>query len=176
MSKGSNYRERVKAPSWVVPLLGVLGGLWTARRVSKQAKRGAPLWRRAFTAVNSASTALTVIRFLQRAGNVAVEVEDEAVHVAVGPFEHRIAASAVRDVRVVPYNPLLYFGWGYRVSFAGRRAFSQIGIGRGVEIAADEDGESRRYFISSKDPEALAGAIALVAGAGTGAVRPELLR
>ncbi|MHB8576129.1 MAG: hypothetical protein ACYDCQ_12455 [Dehalococcoidia bacterium] len=167
MSKDSNYRERVKTPGWVLPVLGAAGGLWTARRVQKQAKRGAPLWRRGFTAVNSATTALTVIRFLRRAGGVAVEVEEQAIHVAVGPFEHRIDVNDVRDVRVVRYNPLLYLGWGYRFSFGGRRAFSQIGIGSGVEIAVDEDGHPRSYFISSQDPEALASAIATVAGAKT---------
>ena len=169
MNDGRSYRERVKTPDWVVPLLSALGGLWIARRLSKQAKRGVPAWRRTFSALNSATTALTVIRFLQRLGNVAVEVEDEAVHLAVGPFEHRIAVQNVRDVRIARYNPLLYLGWGYRIAPGGRRAFSQIGVSRGVEIATNENGHKRRYFVSSKDPEALAGAIASVAGAGVGA-------
>lgn len=164
-----SYRERVKAPNWVVPLLGALGGLWTARRLRRQARRGVPRWHRAFAAVNSMMTAMTVIRFVQRVGNVAVEVGDDAVHIACGPFESRIEVTEVRDVRVVRYNPLLYLGWGYRIAPGGRRAYSQIGVGRGVEIAAVENGRQRRYFVSSNEPEALASAIATVAGAGVAA-------
>jgi len=73
----------------------------------------------------------------------------------------------VRDVRVVDYNPLRYLGWGYRIAPGGRRAFSQIGVRRGVEITANEDGKQRRYFVSSNDPEALAAAVAGAAGVET---------
>jgi hypothetical protein len=104
------------------------------------------------------------MRFMRRLGSVAVEVEETAVHLGVGPIEKRIPVEAVRDVRVATYNPVRFLGWGYRIGLGGSRAFSQIGVRGGVEIVAEEDSRERTYFVSSNEPEALASAIAGVAG------------
>jgi len=48
------------------------------------------------------------------------------------------------------------------------RAFSQIGVRRGVELTTVDGGKQRRIFISSNDPEALAGAITRSAGVESG--------
>lgn len=157
------YRERVPAPPWAMPAAGALGALWMLRRLRKGGKRSWP--RRAFALVNTALTALTILRLLRRFGQVAVEVEDEAVRVRAGGIEKRLLAADVRDVRVATYNPLRFFGWGYRIGLGGQRAFSQIGVPRGVEITVQEDGAQRRYFVSSNAPEALASAVASIAGA-----------
>ncbi|HEY7296217.1 MAG TPA: hypothetical protein VH916_14325 [Dehalococcoidia bacterium] len=163
MGSERSYRERVSVPSWLRPALGALGALWVLRRTSKRA-RERPAWRTVFTLVSSAMTVFTVFRFLRGFGKVAVEVRGPAIRVGIGPFEQRIPAESVRDVRVVGYNPLSYLGWGYRIAPGGRRAFSQLGVRRGVEITSVEDGKQRRTFVSSNDPEALAGAIAAAAG------------
>jgi len=166
MAEPKHYRERVPLPGWARPALGALGAMWLFRRTRKSA-RTRPAWRTALTAVSSVMTLLTVFRTVSALGKVAVEVESSAIRVGLGPIEHRIAAANVRDVRVVDYNPLRYLGWGYRIAPGGRRAFSQIGVRRGVEITANEDGKQRRYFVSSNDPEALAAAVAGAAGVET---------
>ncbi|HLZ73086.1 MAG TPA: hypothetical protein VKV26_24545 [Dehalococcoidia bacterium] len=160
-SKG--YRERVGMPRWARPALGAVGALWVLRRTRKQARERS-LWRAGVTLVGSTMTLLTAFRFLRSFGKVAVEVRGADVRVGLGPFERRIPAESVRDVRVVGYNPLVYLGWGYRVGLGGRRAFSQLGVRRGVEITSVEDGKQHRTFVSSNDPEALAGAISAAAG------------
>ena len=150
-------------PGWARPALGAVGALWVLRRTRKQAKERSA-WRAAFTLVSSTMTVFTVFRFLRGFGKVAVEVRGPDIRVGIGPFEQRIPADSVRDVRVVGYNPLRYLGWGYRVSPGGHRAFSQLGVRRGVEVTSVEDGQQRRTFISSNDPEGLAGAISVAAG------------
>jgi hypothetical protein len=166
MAASSSYRERVPVPTWVVPAASALGGLWVARRVRGQVKRGRPRWRIVFTVVNSALSLSSALGLLRRFGNIAVEVDDEYIHAGAGPAEQRIPVANVRDVRVARYNPLRFLGWGYRLGLGGNRAISQIGVQRGVEITSDEDGRQRRYFISSNSPEELAAAIAGVAGLG----------
>lgn len=161
------YRERIQPPGWAAPAFGALGIVWLARRLRGSRKRS--LWRKLFGAVNGVFTLFTVLRLVRRFANVAVEVEDEAVRLRFGGVEKRLPAASVRDVRVVTYNPLRYLGWGYRAGIGGGRAFSQIGIARGVEITVDNDGRDERYFVSSRTPEALAGAVASIAGAGVAA-------
>ncbi len=163
MANRSMYRERVPIPGWTPPVLAALGAVWVLGRFRSAARRG-PAWRAALNVIGSTMTALTLLRALRGSGKVAVEVEEEAIRVAVGPFERRIPARSVRDVRVGAYNPLPFLGWGYRPGLGGRRAFSQIGVPRGVEITTREEGEQHRYFVSSNDPEALAEAITGVAG------------
>jgi hypothetical protein len=166
MVQGTDYRERVPMPGWVVPALGLLGGLWVARRV--RGLRGhKPRWRKALSLMNAVSTAFMLLGAVRRFGYIAIEVEEQNIRLGLGPMEKRIPAQNVRDVRVAIYNPLRFLGWGYRLGFDGRRAFSQIGVPRGVEITADEDGRQRRYFVSSNEPEALASAVAAVAGVGS---------
>lgn len=162
-----SYRERVGMPRWARPTLGALGALWVLRRTRKQAKERSA-WRAALTLVSSTMTVFTVFRFLRGFGKVAVEVRGSDIRVGIGPFEQRIAAESVRDVRVVGYNPLRYLGWGYRVAPGGHHAFSQIGVRRGVEITTLNGGKQQRTFISSNEPEALAGAIARSAGVESG--------
>jgi len=159
------YRERIQPPGWATPALSVLGLVVVARRLRGDGKKR-PLWRKLFAVVNGLLTLFTVIRLLRRFANVAVEVEDESVRLRFGGIEKRLPAATVRDVRVAIYNPLRYLGWGYRVGLGGGRAFSQLGVARGVEITVDDDGRTRRYFVSSRTPEALAGAVASIAGAG----------
>ncbi len=162
MSTG-DYRERVPVPGWVTPALGALGGLWVTRRARGLSGKGSA-FRKVFSVVNAVSTALTLVGLVRRFGFVAVEVEPESIHLGVGPIERTIATRNIRDIRIVPYNPLQFLGWGYRTGVDGRRAFSQIGVRRGVEITVDEKGRQRRYFISSNEPEALASAVAAVSG------------
>jgi hypothetical protein len=162
-----DYRERVPVPGWVLPLLGMLGGLWAVRRL-RGMKGGKPLWRKIFAVMNTVSTAFMLLGVIRRFGNVAIEVEEQYVRLGIGPIETKIPVQSVRDVRVASYNPLRFLGWGYRIGLGGRRAFSQIGVRRGVEITAEEeDGRQHRYFVSSNEPEALASAVASVAGVGS---------
>lgn len=158
------YRERLQPPAWAAPALGTVGLMWVLRRLRGGKPR--PLWRKALAGINGIFTLLTVLRMVRRFANIAVEVEDESVRLRFGGVEKRLPARAVRDVRVATYNPLRYLGWGYRTGIGGGRAFSQIGVARGVEITLEEDGRTQRYFVSSRTPEALAGAVAFIAGVG----------
>ncbi len=166
MVQGSDYRERVSVPGWVVPLLGMLGGLGIARRV-RGLRGGKPLGRKIVSVMNTLSTMFMLLGAVRRFAYIAIEVEEQYVRLGLGPMETKIPVQSVRDVRVVNYNPLRFLGWGYRIGLDGRRAFSQIGVRRGVEITAEDDGRQHRYFVSSNEPEALASAIAGVAGVGS---------
>lgn len=153
-------------PGWVVPAAGALGGLWIARRLQGVRKRRSAFMK-VFSLLNAVGGAVTVLGALRRFSYVAIEVTKEDIHLGLGPIERKIPATSVRDVRVTDYNPVQFLGWGYRLGLDGRRAFSQIGVRRGVEITAEEKGRQRRYFVSSNEPEALASAIAIVAGVGS---------
>jgi hypothetical protein len=159
----SDYRERVPVPGWVTPVLAVVGGLWITRRARGLSGKGST-FRKVFSLVNAVSTAATLLGLVHRFGYVAVEVEEGNIHLGFGLMERTIATRNIRDIRVVPYNPVQFLGWGYRTGVDGRRAFSQIGVRRGVEITVAEEGRQRRYFISSNEPEALASAVAAVSG------------
>lgn len=166
MVQRTEYRERVTVPGWVVPVLGMLGGLWVARR-ARALRGGKPLWRKIFSVMNTLSTAFMLLGAVRRFAYIAIEVEEQYVRLGRGPMETKIPVQGVRDVRVVSYNPLRFLGWGYRIGLDGRRAFSQIGVRRGVEITAEEDGRQHRYFVSSNTPEELASKIESVADVGS---------
>jgi len=163
MIEATNYRERVPVPGWTAPVLGALGAAWALRRIQRTLQKGYA-WHTILSAASSVLTVVTLLRTVQRSELIAIEVDDDAVHLGAGVIERRIPATSIRDVRVVSYNPVRLARVASLVDLGRGRAFSQIGVRRGVEVTADEGGTQQRYFVSSNEPEALADAIAIVAG------------
>jgi hypothetical protein len=155
MPAADEYRERLPTPDWLTPALRIVGGFWLGTRAVRTLKRG---WgvRAVLSLISTALTTLSVAGAVRWLGTIAVEVDDRYLHVAAGPIERRIPLHDVTSVDVETYNPVRFLGWGYRIDFTGRQAFSQIGVPRGVLVTTNHDGRERRYFVSAKNPTALA--------------------
>jgi hypothetical protein len=92
--------------------------------------------------------------------DLKTRVADDAVEFRFGLFGKSLPLREIDNVEVKKYNWLPYGGWGIRFSWGGRRAWSMIGVPRGVEITAGRDKKARRYFVSSTQPELLASSLA----------------
>lgn len=104
------------------------------------------------TALGGAAVLFSVLR---------VSVSRERVHVQLGPAGPAIPTAAIESVEVRRYPWERYGGWGVRLGIDGSWAYSIPGVSRGVRIAWRDAGGARRVaFVSSRDPEALAEAIA----------------
>lgn len=91
--------------------------------------------------------------------NLVVAVTDTGAHFAFGVFHKRLALPDITGVEPRDYRWTEYGGWGIRWAMKGKRAWSVVGVKRGVLITLNEKGKARSYFISSRKPEELAQAI-----------------
>jgi len=94
-----------------------------------------------------------------------VAVTAESVHVQLGPAGPSIPIAGIESVEVRRYAWERYGGWGVRLGLDGSWAYSIPGVGRGVRIVwRNERGRSCTAFVSSREPEQLAEAIARARG------------
>jgi hypothetical protein len=159
------YEENVRAPTWLILALGLfLGG--AAGVVSAVAIRslvGEPLMEGGEAALFY--TLLTMYALLDlfllvNFTNLAVTVSPDTVEVRFGLFSKTLQARDIRGAEPRKYSWAQYGGWGLRLAMGGRRAWSMLGVPRGVLVTvAEAGGAEKSYFISSRDPDSLAAAI-----------------
>lgn len=88
--------------------------------------------------------------------NLALRVNEEGFAFRYGMFGKSLSWSQISSVEATDYRWIAYGGWGIRLSTKGRRAWSQLGVKRGVVVAVTEGKNQRRYFISSRRADELA--------------------
>lgn len=88
-----------------------------------------------------------------------IEAGDDALRFRFGPFGPTLNAADIQSAEAAPYRWLAFGGWGIRfgrVSGHSVRAYSVPFLRSGVLVEA---AGGKRYYVSSRRPEALAAAI-----------------
>lgn len=86
-----------------------------------------------------------------------VRVDSQGVRFGFGPFRSALRPDEIEGATSSRYRWLRFGGWGIRWAWNMKdRAYSVPFVGRGVEIRLRNGGT---YFLSSREPEALARAI-----------------
>lgn len=158
------YEENVRAPMWLVLTLGLFLGV-AAGVVSAVAIRsliGEPVMEGAEAAIFYVVLilyALLSLFLLVNFTNLAVTVSQEFIEFRYGIFSKKLKLSDVAEATPQKYRWSTYGGWGVRLAFGGRRAWSMIGVPMGVAVVMGDSEGGKRYFVSSRSPEALAQAI-----------------
>ena len=94
-----------------------------------------------------------------RLARVDVRVDPEGVQYGFTGLRRRIPWSRVRSVTAETYRALRYGGWGYRMAGWRDRAYSVLGVPRGLRVEfEDERGRDASVFLSCPDPDALVAA------------------
>jgi hypothetical protein len=96
-------------------------------------------------------------------GRLRVHADDRRLRFHFGPFGRTLEAADITAAEAAPYRWLAFGGWGIRfgrVSGHFVRAYSVPFLRTGVAIEA---ADGKRYYVSSRRPEALAAAIRQVA-------------
>ena len=91
--------------------------------------------------------------------NLAVRLTEKGFEFRYGMFGKSFTWSQIKAAEASDYSWISYGGWGIRFSTKGRRAWSQLGVKRGVVVDVTEGKHSRRYFVSSRRADELAEAI-----------------
>lgn len=171
------FRENVRIPIWGILLLGLILGI-TAGVLTGVAVRNIfgdePLMTGGELAVFYITFALAVIIdlfLLFNFTNLVVSVTERGFNFHYGLFGKSFSWDQLKGVEATDYSWITYGGWGVRFSTKGRRAWSQLGVKRGVVVDVNENGKGRRYFVSSTRPQELAAALAN--GIGTGPPQPQ---
>jgi hypothetical protein len=162
MTSQVRYDEAVLAPRWMLWLgLGIaaLAGLAAATTLrdsslSSSARTAAA----AAIAISGLTVGLVGLLF----STLHVHASPEGVRAAFGPFASTFLAASIAGAHAERYRWLRFGGWGIRLS--GNlcdRAFSVPFVPEGVTIRLQE---GRSVFVSSRQPERLAAAIAELAG------------
>ena len=159
------YEENVRAPTWLILVLGLFlgGSAGVVTAVAIRSLVGEPLMEGGEAAVFYAVLAvyaLLALFLLVNFTNLAVTVSTQAVEMRFGLFSKTLLTADISSAEPRKYNWAQYGGWGLRLAMGGRRAWSMPGVPRGVLTTVVEPGRGQKsYFISSRDPEALAAAI-----------------
>lgn len=156
------FDENVRAPGWIIGLLGLVLGL-TAGAMTGVAVRNAVGDEPIITGSNAAVFYITFafailidLFVLLNFTNLSVSVADKGFEFRYGVFGKSFRWDQVKSVQVQDYRWITYGGWGIRFATQGRRAWSQLGAKQGVVVDVDEGGKSRHYFVSSRRAEDLA--------------------
>jgi hypothetical protein len=151
----ATYHERVRWPGWFLLALGiVLVGSYAALGASG----AAPTWAflLAFGPFLLVSYALWRLRFLE------IEIGPLGLGFGFGGVRRRVPRERIVAVEVKAYPVTRYMGWGYRLGWEQReRAYSVLGCARGVLVTFDDErGRRWKVFLSSREPETAAAAMA----------------
>jgi hypothetical protein len=156
------FDESVRVAGWVIGVLGLVLGV-TAGVLTGVAVRNLagddPIISGSdaiFFYVTFAIAILVDLFLLVNFTNLSVTVADRGFEFRYGIFGKLFSWDQISNVKATDYRWITYGGWGIRFSTKGRRAWSQLGVKRGVVIEVDESGRSRRYFVSSRRADELA--------------------
>jgi hypothetical protein len=159
MSVEYRFEETIKMPRylWTIFIGGtvsLLAGLVTPLL------RGRLGWKTCLTSYPPMLGALTGLVFaMVTFRRLKTVVEDDRVEFGFGMLKQSLPLESITACEVKRYNALPFGGWGIRLSWGGRRAYSMLGVPRGVELTVEQDTKVRRYFVSSTRPELLASAL-----------------
>ncbi len=154
------FDESIRSPNWVFLLfgavLGLLAGLLTGLPIS-----GALEGSESRVVYPVLGIAMLVILFVMvNFLALLTTVSDHGLEFRFGLFARRFGWSEITGAEAKPYSWLSYGGWGIRIAFGGRRAWSLLGVSHGVEVHVSVRKDRQlTYFVSSARPDELAEAI-----------------
>ncbi len=157
------FDESVRSPNWVFLLfgavLGLLAGLLTGLPISGAI--GAIEGNGSLVVYAALGIAMLVVLFVMvNFLALLTTVSDDGLEFRFGLFARRFGWSEITGAEAKPYNWLSYGGWGIRIAFGGRRAWSLLGVSHGVEVNVTVRKDRQLvYFVSSARPDELAEAI-----------------
>lgn len=153
------YEEEIGAPFWLMALLaaGLAAMVFAVIAVAfdDEADWKLFVWYYPLMAVAGALMVGALLSFRR----LHIQVGEDAVRFRFGVFGKSLPLADVQGCEAQKYRWLTYGGWGIRFALGGRRAWSMPGVPEGVEITVAEGKRVRRYFVSSRSPELLAGAV-----------------
>ena len=154
------YDESVRSPNWVFILfggvLGLFAGLLTGLPISGALDGNESLIVYAVLGFATLLILFVMLNFL----TLLTTISDHGLEFRFGLFARRFGWSEITGAEAKRYNWLSYGGWGIRIAFGGRRAWSLLGVGRGVEVTVtDLKGRKLIYFVSSARPDDMAEAL-----------------
>ncbi len=154
------FDESVRSPNWVFLLfgavLGLLAGLLTGLPIS-----GALEGSESRVVYGVLGIAMLVILFVMvNFLTLLTTVSDHGLEFRFGLFARRFGWSEIAGAEAKRYNWLSYGGWGIRIAFGGRRAWSLLGVSHGVEVnVTGRNDRQLTYFVSSARPDEMASAL-----------------
>jgi hypothetical protein len=156
------YSETVHTPRWFALLCEALA-LVTAVAVLVAIRDESAASDRLLTAGLMTPAVLVLLALALIFGRLHIDVgphgAGDALRFHFGPFGRTLEAGDIRAAEAEPYRWLAFGGWGIRFGrTSGRtvRAYSVPFWRTGVTV---ETTDGKRYYISSRRPEALAAAV-----------------
>ena len=157
--RGPAYSEIVVASRWVNALAVVLGAGAGAGIAAMWRDGGASDGARGPSTVALAVVAVVLLLAWRWFGRLHVDVDERALRFRFGPLRCTLDAARIARVSPEPYRWWRFGGWGWRFARVERRvvrAYSVPFVRSGVAV---DTTDGRRYYISSRAPEALAYAV-----------------
>ena len=144
------FDESVRSPNWVFivfgALLGLFAGLLTGLPISGVLEGTESIIFYAVLGVAMLIVLFVMLNFLA----LLTTISDHGLEFRLGLFARRFAWNQIAGAQAKPYNWLTYLGWGIRIAYGGRRAWSLPGVSHGVEVrVTDPSGRELTYFVSS---------------------------
>ena len=154
------FDESVRSPNWVFILfgafLGLFAGLLTGLPISGALEGTESLVVYAVLGIAMLLILFVMLNFL----TLLTTVSDHGLEFRFGLFARRFAWDQITGAEAKRYNWLSYGGWGIRIAFGGRRAWSLLGVRHGVEVnVTGRNGRELSYFVSSARPDEFAEAL-----------------
>ena len=154
------FDESVRSPNWVFilfgALLGLFAGLLTGLPISGALEGTESLVVYAVLGIAMLIILFVMLNFLA----LLTTISDHGLEFRFGLFARRFDWNQILSAEAKPYNWLSYGGWGIRIAFGGRRAWSLLGVSHGVEVRVTErNGRELSYFVSSARPAEMAEAL-----------------
>jgi hypothetical protein len=159
MSVEYRFQETIGMPGYLWAML-IVGTISVFVGLLAALIRGPTGWKASLVYYPSMLAALVGLAFaILTFRRLRTVVEDDRVEFGFGMFKQSLPLESITACEVKRYNPLIFGGWGIRLSWGVRRAYSMLGVPRGVELTVERDTKVRRYFVSSTQPELLASAL-----------------
>ena len=154
------FDESVRSPNWVFILfggvLGLFAGLLTGLTISGALEGNESLVVYAVLGVATLLILFVMLNFLA----LLTTISDHGLEFRFGLFARRFTWNEINGAEAKQYNWLSYGGWGIRIAFGGRRAWSLLGVSHGVEVSVTGSNDRQlTYFVSSARPDDLAAAL-----------------
>ena len=154
------FDESVRSPNWVFILfgavLGLFAGLLTGLPISGALEGNESLVVYAVLGFATLLILFVMLNFL----TLLTTVSDHGLEFRFGLFARRFGWNEINGAEAKPYNWLSYGGWGIRIAFGGRRAWSLLGVSHGVEVSVTGRNDRQfTYFVSSARPDEMAAAL-----------------
>ena len=155
------YRESVLTSLWLL-VPGIIGGVVIVVIALFQVVTGdGSLGERLGAASGGLIGGSVLVGALALFGRVRTEVDREALHIHLGPAGRVIPRDEIAGVEVEPYRWWRYGGWGIRIRWGGRRAYTVPFHGKGVAIATTD---GHHIYVNSRQPQRLYAALLALMG------------